>query len=687
MSRKLLIATATIVAACVTGIAASGGFAGSGAASGSEPGAVRSPGQAPGAGLPSFTTCMQLLRYAKGHALKMVGPYGLEGIGFPYALPAAGEAAPPAADTSAPTRDDFSGTNVQEEGVDEPDIVKTNGDVVFAVAQGRLNAVDVSGPLPSLLGSLELESSFGQQLLLYGDRLLVIGTEPIFILEPLGAQADILPPRGVPSTTLTEIDVSNPVAMQVVRTMTLDASYVSARLVGSTARLVVTSAPSGFPFVYPETGEPADLAAAKKRNRAIVKGSKISNWLPGYTLTDRLTGKTTRKALLTCRQVRHPSEFAGLGTISVLTLDLAQGIEPIDTDAVMSAGDTVYASTQSLYVATQQWLGPNVFAEPDVTPPSVTTAIHKFDISSPVATEYRGSGEVEGYLLNQWSLSEKDGFLRVVSTDAPLWWGGEEAESESAVSVLAEAGGRLETVGRLGGLGRGERVYAVRFIGDLGYVVTFRQVDPLHVVDVSDPTNPVLRGELHIPGYSAYLHPIGEGLLLGIGQEATPDGRVLGTQVSVFDVTSPDNPVRVQQLLLGQGWTEIEFDHHAFLYWPATSLAVVPLETWSFDEATGVSDYSAGAVALHVGPGGIVELGRISHEALPSPDPSIPAYPTPIRRTLVVGDGLYTVSDAGLKASDLATLADRAWVPFPVPVPDTSGAGAGTGVVAPPPAS
>ena len=309
------------------------------------------------------------------------------------------------------------------------------------------------------------------------------------------------------------------------------------------ARLVVSSTPMNLPFVYPETGKASDIAAAERRNRAVIRASTLDNWLPAYRVHDAVTGRTTTNSLLGCPRVRHPAEFSGLGLLSVLTLDLAQGIEPVDTDAVMAGGEMVYASTQSLYVATQQWVGPAELDDPSTTPPAVTTAIHKFDISSPAETEYRGSGRVTGYLLNQWSLSEQNGFLRVVSTDAPSWWGGEESETESMVTVMVDQDGRLATVGRLSGLGLGERVYAVRFIGDLGYVVTFRQVDPLHVVDVSDPSNPVLRGSSAHPRLLR-LPPSDRraASLLGIGQDATSDGRVLGTQASVFDVTSPRQP-------------------------------------------------------------------------------------------------------------------------------------------------
>jgi uncharacterized secreted protein with C-terminal beta-propeller domain len=630
--------------------------------------------------LASFSSCTQLLRYARTNALSLVGPYGLASGGsrnLPLPLPveesAAGAEPPAAPPASEPggidPAPDFSGTNIQEEGVDEPDVVKTNGEVVFAIAQGRINAVDVSGPLPRLVGSIPLPDGFGHQLLLRGNRLLVVANAGGFILEeampPQEApelSSTIIPPE-IPSTILADVDVSDPAAMRLTRTVVVESSFVGARLTGSSARIVVAAGPPVLPFVYPESSEPADLRAATRRNRALIRSTGLERWLPAYSIVDHERGTTTRRALLRCNEVRRPTEFSGLGNLTVITLDLDRGVEPVDSDAVMAGGEIVYASRDRLYVATQRWIDPIPLESPDILPPPVTTAIHSFDASIPGETEYRASGAVDGYLLNQWSLSEHDGVLRVVSTDGPLWWGGELSESDSAVTVLAQRGGRLETIARVDGLGRGERVYAVRFIGDLGYVVTFRQVDPLHVVDLSDPANPVLRGELEIPGYSAYLHPIEEGFLLGIGQDATLDGRLLGAQVSVFDVTNPDSPRRVGHLLLGEGWSQVEFDHHAFLFWPPSDLAVLPLETFR-EDVFGAPVWAAGAVALHVGPGGIRKVGTITHEPWPGGDIAEAHYPAAIHRTLVVGDALYTLSERGLKASDAVTLADRAWVPF-----------------------
>jgi uncharacterized secreted protein with C-terminal beta-propeller domain len=229
----------------------------------------------------------------------------------------------------------------------------------------------------------------------------------------------------------------------------------------------------------------------------------------------------------------------------------------------------------------------------------------------------------------------------------------QQTASQSTVTVLDQQANKLVRVGSVSGLGQGERIYAVRFIGDTGYVVTFRQTDPLFVIDASDPAKPKVVGELKLRGYSAYLHPVGDNLLIGVGQDATPDGQRLGAQVSLFDVSDPANPKRVASKSLGQySSTDAEYDHHAFLYWPATNLLVLPFQ--QYDEKNSF----AGAIGFRVKAAtGIDEIARISHDNS--------QYPVPIQRSMVIGDRVYTLSSLGLKASDLTTLADAGFVAFP----------------------
>jgi Beta propeller domain len=586
-----------------------------------------------------FGSCGELLAYAKRQTLRLVGPWGFGGPPPPPAPP--GSPPPPREARRAKGGSpgvDFSRTNVQEAGVDEPDLVKTDGEHLFAVGEGKLQAIAV-GPHPRHVDSLPLRAGTEHELLMHGNRVIVLsrgGQE----FMPLRLSMGYSPVAA--KTILTEVDVHDPTSMRVLSRLELEGGYASARLVGGTLRVVLVSQlPRELGFEPPRPDETPTQAAA--RNRKKVSRSRLANWMPSRIRTNVRTKSRSRSPLVRCRSVRRPPAFSGLGMLTVMTADLDGGLRVVDSDAVLADGQIVYSSTTGLYVATQRWSD-----EPGER--GVTTPLHKFDVSKAGRTEYRASGVVAGFLVNQWALDEQDGRLRVASTDAPGWWGGpDERDSESFVTVLEEDGGKLVSVGRVGGLGKGERIYAVRFMEDVGYVVTFRQVDPLYIVDLSAPRRPRVAGELKIQGYSSYLHPIGDDLILGVGQDATEQGRVLGTQLSLFDVGNLRRPVRLHRHKLASSRSEAEQDHHAFLHWPRTGLTVVPV--YAYEPRT-----DAFALGFRVGRAGISEVGKIRHGR--------PEAGDPIRRSVVVGDGLYTVSASGVKASELSDLSPRAWIAF-----------------------
>ncbi|HEU4319813.1 MAG TPA: beta-propeller domain-containing protein [Acidimicrobiia bacterium] len=652
-----------LVALLASGLAISacGGASVDGARATTEP--VDTPvAMDPGAALVQFSECDAFLDHVIDHAVDLVGPYGLEGLDFwPWARSGMFfDESAMAAEQAAPTAgggSDFSNTNVQVEGIDEPDLVKGDGERIVVLSNGSLIVVDVTGDEPIETGRLALQDTSVQSLFLSGDTALLFGSlwssHPI----PLAERDAIAPVQSTPTMRILEVDLTG--EPEIVRTMEVDGSLVSGRMIGDTVRLVSTSMPVGFEWSYPKGSGLRAEREATEENREIIRNSTAENWLPYYVVTDAQGEVVSEGTLLECDRAAHPEEFSGLDMLSVTTIDLSDGLEISDATGVLARGDTTYASSQNLYVATQDWDSwrwLQTGAEED-RPEGPVTEIHKFDISTSTVT-YQASGSVEGYLLNQFAMDEHHGVLRVASTTTPGWWGS-GPEPESRVTMLWEAAGDLVEIGMVDGLGETEQIYSVRFMGEVGYVVTFRQTDPLYTLDLSDPRAPAVVGELKVPGYSAYLHPLGADLLLGVGQDAADNGQVLGTQVSVFDVSDPSSPERVDTYTLSEGSnSQVEYDHHAFLYWG--DLAVIPVQQWWWDgkEETGFS----GAVGLRVGSDGqLREIDRVVH---PGGDGKSSDYQDQILRTMVVGDSVYTISPKGIMKSALETLDEEAWLDF-----------------------
>ena len=610
-------------------------------------------------------TASALLERIQAEALEKVGPYGLQDEGYEMecVIPSISEPmmrstshtmgvdyclAAPAEPSSVALRApqegvDFSATNIQEAGVDEPDIVKTDGRRILAVGDGRLWYVDVAGEIPELRSSLELPHGRAREMFMSGDRVL--------LLQEWGGDYKAI---------AVMIDISDPERMDISETLRVSGEYVSARLVGERATAVFTHHSPPLPeFVFPSSDSGESLSRAEEFNRQVVRESTLADWVPSY-IYER--GETVEKGLFVdCAFAYVSKTFSGRDMVSVLTVDMTGSLNPERVTTVMTGEQDVrassryiYASSRSLYVTAEQ---------PTGGAGNYSTNIHKFDIAGPDRARYVASGTVNGFLLNQFAMSEQDGFLRVATTNQPSRWWNEN--SESRVDVLARDGNRLRVVGSVGGLGRGEEIYAVRFMGKIGYVVTFRETDPLYTIDLSDPTAPRTAGELKILGYSSYLHPIGDGLLLGVGQDANEMGWTSGTQVSVFDVSDLDNPRRTAQFTLEGASSEAEHDHRAFLYWAPKRLAVLPVKNrWYREDGIG-------ALALEVSKDRVWQRELLrNHDSIR--ELALGEWMSrfgrwsrlPLLRSLVVGDSLFTMSDGGLACYDLASLRETSWISF-----------------------
>ena len=601
-------------------------------------------------------TCDDLLDYYVSNALEIVGPYGLGGHGGPwFDTPDVMEDTAAGADDGAAPSRDYTDTNVQVEGVDEADIVKTDGFRIVTALDDHLRTWEVGDPGATHVGSLQLPF-WPQAMFLRGDTVITIGG--VWDVRPLGgvAEADIAPSYGSSITRIAQIDISNLADPTIVSTVDFDGGYVQSRLVDGSLRVAVNSNPVGFEWQYPSGGGLRAEREATEANREIIRDSTLDNWLP-YSVVTRGDVETDG-SLLECTDVMVPKEFSGLSTLSLLMFDIDAGLERWDGAGVVASGATMYATADHTYLATQRWMDWWAWDDTRVREESqgFTTSIHLFEtVGSP---SYVASGSVDGFLLNQFSMDEHDGHLRVASTTSPQgWWWSDE--SESKVSVLERQGPELVSVGEVGGLGEGERIFAVRFMGDMGYVVTFRQTDPLYTIDLANPTTPRVAGELKILGYSAYLHPVGEGLVLGLGQDADDLGRTKGTQLSLFDVNDPANPRRLDTVTMEGGWSEAEGDHHAFTF--IDGLALAPYQRWDWieDGDGGRSIFDTGVIAARVA-GSELSLesvlrpigdGPVEEKEWVGGDP----WAWVPLRTIVIEDHIYTLTRAGIAIHDAST--------------------------------
>ncbi|MGH8877320.1 MAG: beta-propeller domain-containing protein, partial [Stackebrandtia sp.] len=206
----------------------------------------------------------------------------------------------------------------------------------------------------------------------------------------------------------------------------------------------------------------------------------------------------------------------------------------------------------------------------------------------------------------------------------------------------------LKQAGSVDGLGEGEQIKSVRFVGDTGYVVTFRQTDPLYTVDLSNPKKPRTTGELKIPGYSAYLHPVSGDRLIGVGKDGDEDGNLTGAQVGLYDVGDPEDPTEMDRYSIPGGTSEVEHDPHAFLYWPDREYVIVPVSDGD--------DLDVSTLVLKVGKDGLSKVGTVEQD-------SDNSYST-TSRSIVIGTALWTITDEGMKASDLDSLTEREWLAY-----------------------
>ncbi len=607
--------------------------------------------------------------------------------------------------------DDFTDTNVQEEGVDEPDIVKTDGTHIYTVVDGSLRILQSWPPEDTApVGRFQFSSQINPiSLFLDGDRAIVLSRQHQHHYYDHGPRPDegAAPGSGTSSpggadeeelefggTRVSIIDVADPTEPSLVRQFEVEGNFVDARKIDGTVYLVSNSHLNALSWWnyrdderlgdLPERDweeDEEELEEMRAEALPILKEFFLdelasmdpADWLPRQRISDADGELLEAGSLYGCTDLYLPAYTSPIGALNITSLDVDDQAT-LATTALLADGWLVYSSQDNLYVAKTSrswWWGPWGMMGNQ----SNESHIHKFKLHGSDEPEYRASGRVDGWILNQFSMSEYEGHLRVATTDNRWDWDDETGEATddggNHMIILKREDNELVETGSVRDIAPTEQIYSARFMGDRAFMVTFFIVDPFYTFDLSDPNDPKLLGELKIPGYSSYMHPIGDDHLLAIGQDGTDDGMMTGVHLQVFDVTDMLNPERTHHHVISTGswssWSEAMHDHRAFTYQADLGVLAVPVTIWEDD------DYFSGLILFEADKDGIDEIGRIDHSNLMAQkwcndqgqiygedcdsDPHHFWWYSWMRRSIIMtgseGAYVYSLSDVGLMVNDV----------------------------------
>jgi inhibitor of cysteine peptidase len=630
----------------------------------------------PNAGaLPRFTSEEELVTaFTEGRNQGYPGGYffkdGLGREAMPQASAAEGASNGAAKDTS------YSDTNVQVAGVDEADVIKTDGKYIYVMAR---NSLYIAQAYPAesarILAHVAIPGFSPQELFIEGDRLLVFGTAAYSPGDPATGQpgypATTEPAIGRPgmpypirgnlvSTKLYDIkDRANP---KLLKSVDIEGTYLTSRKIGTDVYFVLNSSPT-FPT-------PRPLAI---------------DIIPGYRETaGDAKPAADLKPIANYRDIGYIPPRQASNFITVASLSMSDAAREMGKTVVVGAGENVYASLGNLYIAQTSWPAFDNLGQP-VDDMVQSTVITKFALSGGAVT-YVATGKAKGHILNQFAMDEDDGYFRIATTISG--YVNNRDTSTNNVYVLDSA---LKATGALEDVAPGESIYAVRFMGKRAYMVTFLHVDPLFVIDLSQPAAPRILGKLKIPGYSDYLHPYDETHLIGIGKEvdASIDANLVhtenavyytaiqGVKLALFDVKDVANPIEVYKEVIGDRGTEslAAQDHKAFLFDKEKGLLVIPvtlaqLKPGQPKNMQGEYVFQGAYVYNLTLKNGFNLKGKVTHydtnDAFQKSGQYFYGGQSDITRSLYINNVLYTLSQSRLQLNDLASLANLRVLPFDV---------------------
>ncbi len=647
--------------------------------------------------LQEFATSEELTSFLKEHQQESGG----FGYGGPVMMArgAMEDAAPTAEKTTTQSEggSSYSQTNVQVAGVDEADIVKNDAAYIYTLTQNKLVIVHAYPPLNAeITATLELPGQ-PRDLFINQNRLVVFTDlyQPVYTImkDAVAAHAEeklsILPPErySTPKTGVLIYDTTNKESPTLVANYSVEGNYYQSRMIGKYVYVIAQHQP-----YY--SGGPIPLPALRAEDRLIMESpvSYFDNWEPQinfnsiasfnvfevddvnlqtFMLGYANTLYVSNKNLYIAYQKQVPYSYYRTDQETRFTKIIIP-LLPNDIQKVMygllASKEDFNLIQQKMYEQLEQYYNKLSSDERSTLQQTIDdalqeyefqlqeermrTVIHRFNLQQGIV-RYETKGEVKGTLLNQFSLDEHQDYLRVATTMD--LYGPRDQYMYNNVYVLDTD---LDVVGELEELAPDERIYSTRFMGDRLYMVTFKQVDPLFVIDLSDPAAPKILGQLKIPGFSNYLHPYDENNIIGLGQDTVEEqGRTVtgGLKIALFDVSDVANPKERAKLIIGNRGTYSEAfnDHKAFLFDADRKLVIFPV---SETKDTSWTHIWQGVYVLRVRPDiGFTIQGKVTHGTY---DPNKPydTYSTQVRRALYINDVLYTVSPKKIKMNDLDDL-------------------------------
>lgn len=523
---------------------------------------------------------------------------------------------------AATSAEDFSKTNVQVEGVDEADIVKTDGNFIYYLTNSALTITDVNNV--KLVSKVEFDNKEfePQEIFLKDNKIVIIGITNHETEEKNIANTECYYPTNETYTVAKIYNIDDRENPKLERTVEIEGYYLSSRMIGDNVYLISNK------YIY------AYLCKDYKQSQLDEEEFK-----PQYI--DTATGEEIKSIGFDC--IYYIPEFEDTNYLNIAAFNITNN-EPANITSYLGGGSQVYSSATNLYITRTK------YNYDDGS--EINTEIYKFNLKDATCT-FSKTGKVPGSVLNQFSMDEKDGYFRIATTDSTSW------NDESNTNNLYVLNENLEIVGKVEGLAPGERIYSVRFMGNRAYMVTFVETDPLFVIDLTEPTNPTVLGELKIPGYSTYLHPYDENHLIGFGENTKLVNYGYGDQVvtdgmkiALFDITDPNNPTEMYSVNIGEKGTysELLYNHKALLFSKDKNIIAFPISITGEDYEVTFQGAIVYGLSLE---NGFEEKGRITNIE----NDINKYYPrNSIQRIIYINDTLYTLSRNLIKATDMNTM-------------------------------